>query len=100
MKPAISPRMIQLIRPCASLLSDVEQWGDRQEALSLEASDKCSRQERYCGGNPDIAGGAVGSTSDTLGLAALGAGESAAQITSDHTLFSAALSALGVSTGC
>jgi hypothetical protein len=48
----------------------------------------------------DISGTASTFTSDTLGLAAAGAGETSAQISADHTLFSAALAKMGINSGC
>jgi hypothetical protein len=49
----------------------------------------------------DIVGtGATTFSPDTLGIAAAGAGETSAQITSDHTLFSAALATMGINSGC
>jgi hypothetical protein len=44
--------------------------------------------------------GPAGFDPDTLGLASMGAGETAAQILADHTLFTNALSTMLIQSGC
>lgn len=48
----------------------------------------------------NVSGAMSTPTTDTLGVVSAGAGETAAQISSDHALFSAALQVMGIFSGC